>query len=418
MEPSELKFFKCLEYLNLALNNITKINGVRGMEFLRKLDLTLNFIPVENLEKSIDELTECRSLEELFLIGNPCMGIGDVNSESQTEDCPDHSAENVASWHGCRPYIIARLPSLRFLDGKEIKRSERIAAMQKLPELSEELRSLSMIRLEKQQTNNSSKVLPDGESYEIDDNAPTRHNPSTRTKISNEMYAQKQSKERQETSHLVPQKGEKEWEVEHMATVRKIREREELDTTGRDQLKANGGVKQCNQGKWQFWFEESDTANRGRNGDDLIMRIALPKHLSTSLIDVDIHPTYVSVVIKSKILRVILPVEVISSQSVARRIAASGHLELTMPKTNPHEVAIGMPHVRSNKPCNDSGANSECPVTKTNVSNEEVSRKRRERLGYTIMQAAVPAESFKGIIHNRVIPSSASDVDEEPPPLC
>ncbi|KAL7480441.1 hypothetical protein ACHAW6_009689 [Cyclotella cf. meneghiniana] len=418
MKPSELKHFKCLEYLNLALNNIAKIEGVRGMEFLRKLDLTLNFIPVENLEESIDELTECRSLEELFLIGNPCMGISDANGESQTDDCPPQSAGNIVGWYGCRSYVIARLSNLRFLDGKEVKRSERIAALQKFPALSEELRNLSKIRLEKQQTANPCNNLSEDENYEIDENAPTHHNPETRNKISNEMYAQKQSKERQETSHLVPQKGEKELEVEHMATVRKIREREEQNIAGRDEHKANDEIKQCNQGKWQFWFEESGTAKRGRNGDDLIMRIAVPKHLSTSLIDVDIHPTYVSVIIKSKLLRVVLPVEVISDQSAAKRIAASGHLELTMPKTNPDEVAIGMPYVRSNKPCNRSDATSERSGAETNLSNVVMSGKRRERLGYTIMQEAVTVEALQGIIPYRSIQSNATDLDEEPPSLC
>ena len=47
MEPSELKLFRSLEYLNLALNNITKVEGIGRMECLRKLDLTLNFIDVD-----------------------------------------------------------------------------------------------------------------------------------------------------------------------------------------------------------------------------------------------------------------------------------------------------------------------------------------------------------------------------------
>ena len=37
---------KDLEYLNLALNNIQKIEGIEGCETLKKLDLTVNFIDV------------------------------------------------------------------------------------------------------------------------------------------------------------------------------------------------------------------------------------------------------------------------------------------------------------------------------------------------------------------------------------
>ena len=94
MDPNELKLFRSLEYLNLALNNIIKIEGLGGMEWLRKLDLTLNFIDVDALEESIDELTQCRSLEELFLIGNPCMGIdGSSIAGSVTPPVP----KNVSS---------------------------------------------------------------------------------------------------------------------------------------------------------------------------------------------------------------------------------------------------------------------------------------------------------------------------------
>ena len=39
-----LNKLKMLEYLNLALNNIERIENLEGCESLNKLDLTLNFI--------------------------------------------------------------------------------------------------------------------------------------------------------------------------------------------------------------------------------------------------------------------------------------------------------------------------------------------------------------------------------------
>ena len=42
-----------LEYLNLAINNIKVIENIEGCESMNKLDLTLNFIDIENLEKSL-----------------------------------------------------------------------------------------------------------------------------------------------------------------------------------------------------------------------------------------------------------------------------------------------------------------------------------------------------------------------------
>jgi protein TilB len=44
-----LNKLKELEYLNLALNNISKIENIEGCESLKKLDMTVNFIDVFDL---------------------------------------------------------------------------------------------------------------------------------------------------------------------------------------------------------------------------------------------------------------------------------------------------------------------------------------------------------------------------------
>lgn len=53
--------------------------------------------------------------------------------------------------------------------------------------------------------------------------------------------------------------------------------------------------------------------------------------MDTSLIDVDIQPTFVRVTIKGQLLQLVLPAEVQSDQSVAQRSLASGDLVITMP---------------------------------------------------------------------------------------
>lgn len=119
---------KDLQYLNLALNNITKIEGLQNCEFLKKLDLTVNFIDVDELEDSIKHLSLCDRLRELYMMGNPAQ----------------------ANWPGFESYVIAKLPQLELLDGKEITKSMQIIAKQKLPLLEEELEILSaQKRLEK-----------------------------------------------------------------------------------------------------------------------------------------------------------------------------------------------------------------------------------------------------------------------------
>lgn len=91
---------KKLEYLNLAINNIEKIENLEKCESLNKLDLTLNFIG--DLE-SVCSLKNNRNLKHLYLTGNPCV-----------------------DFNGYRNYVIAKLPQLESLDNTEITRSEKI----------------------------------------------------------------------------------------------------------------------------------------------------------------------------------------------------------------------------------------------------------------------------------------------------
>lgn len=97
------------------------------------------------------------------------------------------------------------------------------------------------------------------------------------------------------------------------------------------------------EGKWAFQFNEEEGY--------LTLEISIQKHLSSSLIDVDIHPTYVSVVIKSKVLRLSLPVEVQSEASTAQRSLATGKLFIKMPKVNSTNGVLDL----VNNNCNSHG---------------------------------------------------------------
>jgi len=88
--------FKELEYLNLAVNNISTIKGLRRCESLRKLDFTLNFIDIENIKDSCEELDWNPMISELYMMGNPCL-----------------------DWEDCKEYIVAMVPSINRLDGVE-----------------------------------------------------------------------------------------------------------------------------------------------------------------------------------------------------------------------------------------------------------------------------------------------------------
>lgn len=97
---------KQLQYLNVALNNISKIQNLQSCESLQKLDMTMNFVPKAGL-LSVSSLDANHHFEELYLLGNPC-----------------------SDWPGYRYYVIAVLPRLQRLDGQAVKPSDRIVAQQ------------------------------------------------------------------------------------------------------------------------------------------------------------------------------------------------------------------------------------------------------------------------------------------------
>merc|ERR1711916_266619 len=87
-------------------------------------------------------------------------------------------------------------------------------------------------------------------------------------------------------------------------------------------------VRQRNEGGYEFsWDEDSPGV--------ISLDVSLPKHLDSSLIDVGVHPSYVSIVIKSKLLRLKLPEEVKANESKCQRSKMTGHLLVTMPKAKP-----------------------------------------------------------------------------------
>ena len=82
-----LHHLKQLDYLNLAMNNIPKIEGLGSCEFLNKLDLTVNFVDLDVCEESISNLVPRHNLRELFMLGNPC----------------------ASDWDGFQNYAIAQI---------------------------------------------------------------------------------------------------------------------------------------------------------------------------------------------------------------------------------------------------------------------------------------------------------------------
>mmetsp|Transcript_28801 Transcript_28801/g.63922 ORF Transcript_28801/g.63922 Transcript_28801/m.63922 type:complete len:270 (-) Transcript_28801:67-876(-) len=150
----------------------------------------------------------------------------------------------------------------------------------------------------------------------------TENTPEVRVKIYQELAQQKKDKEEREN---VNKPKKRDFDKEQKESIKQVREKEELEA---------GEVKQRNEGGWDFYWDEDIKPG------SVVLEVRVPRHLDSSLIDVDIHPTYVSVVIKSKLLRLRLPAEIKVGESKCQRAKVNGALVITMPKVNPRENAI------------------------------------------------------------------------------
>jgi protein TilB len=276
-----LNRLKKLEYLNVALNNITKLEGLEGCESLKKLDLTCNFLDVDELA-SVRSLRNNTCLEELYLTGNPC-----------------------CKWEGYRAYVLGSLPQLAKLDGTEITRSERIEAVQQLRALERTLAADAVVNARENEAARARRAL-------IPDDADVREwCPETRTLDALEV---RERKLEQEESRRASQRKD-----DYLMGIEPDRPRR--------LMREDGTPIQMNMGKWPFKIEETR--------DEILIDISFPKFLDTAQIDAEVQPTYVRCTAKGKHIQLLLPDEVNATASSALRSTTTGHLLLRCPKARP-----------------------------------------------------------------------------------
>eukprot|EP00922_Rhytidocystis_sp_ex-Travisia-forbesii_P061765 GHVS01091478.1.p1 GENE.GHVS01091478.1~~GHVS01091478.1.p1 ORF type:complete len:442 (-),score=38.84 GHVS01091478.1:872-2197(-) len=261
---------KELEYLNLALNNITVVENLQKCESLKKLDLTVNFVDLANFETSLQNLQANEALEDLYFVGNPC-----------------------AEWSGYRSFAILHLGNLRQLDGKEVLPSERINARKEEASLRASMADQLRKTANKQSDENLEEPVESEGAY-------TREN---RTKMYREMAEDREKKEARQDSD----KGA-------------AQPKEPLSVYTK-----SGDIRQCNEGKYKFSFDDYSDPHV------ITINMFVPRHLDTSLIEADVHPTYVRCLIKGKLTQLRLPSEVRPATSKIDRSKTTGALRITMP---------------------------------------------------------------------------------------
>lgn len=293
-----LNRLKRLEYLNVALNNIQKIENLDRCESLSKLDLTCNFIDLDELH-TVGHLKNNSALRELFLVGNPAT----------------HHWER-----GWRDYVIGTLPQLEELDGVKISRSERIKALQRLPQLEAELTVLAALARERkaaterreaarQQRRERGEDLANGDGEVTDEWTPATRVRDARAARSKQEEVEAKRKGSRPGQSICGEPARRE----------------------RRYLRDDGTLIQMNSAKWPFSVED--------NGTDVTVDVALPKFLDSAQIDADVQPLHVRVRVKAHALQLLLPAEVLVDASKAERSATTGHLLLTCPKVHPIVVS-------------------------------------------------------------------------------
>ncbi|KAL7386485.1 hypothetical protein ABVT39_009259 [Epinephelus coioides] len=312
---------KKLEYLNLALNNIEVIENLEGCESLQKLDLTVNFV---GRLSSVESLKHNIHLRELFLVGNPC-----------------------TEFEGYRQYVVASLPQLKWLDGTEISRSERIQASQGLEEVKRRVWEQEKEYLKRRAREKEEALRKDAGEEKGDKERKPGFDGRWYTDI-NTVPVLEENKENQEVEEntMSPVSDEEQREREfwhtpcsftpesrleahrHLEETRKAKEKEKekKPKAPRTLITADGRVMNVNEPKLGFSLTEDEENNT------IVLNLEVYRHMDTSLIDVDVQPTYARVTVKGKIFQMVLPAEVKPDSSTAQRSQTTGHLVLTMPR--------------------------------------------------------------------------------------
>ncbi|KAL3311473.1 Protein tilB [Cichlidogyrus casuarinus] len=280
---------KKLEYLNLALNNIERIENLEGCESLNKLDLTVNFVGELT---SITNLTASIFLRELFLTGNPC-----------------------TQFDGYRKYVIASLPQLTSLDGQEIEKKEIIEALQEYEIISK--------KIEEQERDYAERRRE-----ERLENLKRMHAREDKIKQSGEKITDEIDKEFWQ--EVVPFSPESRVESHNMIQRKKHQtDKPKEAPQPRPLFAPDGRPYNINEPKINFTFEDSIDESLGCVK---VLKLNVFRHLDTSLIDCDIHPNYVRVTIKGKLLQLNLEDEISPDNSFAQRSRTTGEMILKLKK--------------------------------------------------------------------------------------
>ncbi|KAE9133506.1 hypothetical protein PF010_g2774 [Phytophthora fragariae] len=190
-----------------------------------------------------------------------------------------------ANWKtGFREFVVASLPQLEILDGKETHRSVRIKALQVFRDRQKFVRCEAKtvhtkMELERKEENPTEEGQKEKKSV-MASTEKVPYTPYTRREMYLEVAEQKEDEEARRRENRLKERNT---EAEHEEALPKARVQEE---------RGDEAIRQCNEGTWEFRLMDEIL--------DVILEVDLPRFLDSSLVDVDVHPSYVSFVAKNK----------------------------------------------------------------------------------------------------------------------
>ncbi|XP_042312483.1 dynein axonemal assembly factor 11-like [Sceloporus undulatus] len=300
--------------------------------------LCCSLIPVLGLKVTHKIIKKNHHLRELFLTGNPC-----------------------TDFEGYRQFVVSTLHQLRVLDGREIERSERIQAIQNYAKVEKQIQKqeqayLLKRREEKEEAERRMQEKEKQKKRNLGFNGRwyTDINATNCYSVEGTKSHQKAGEKNEYHELLMEDDDEEErvfWEepvphtpearleahryVEEKRKAKENREQLKKEKPPRTMITLEGRVLNVNDPKLPFSLKDDEENNQ------FILDLAVYRHLDTSLLDVDVQPGYVRVMVKGKPFQLVLPGEVKPDSSIARRSQTTGHLVISLPKAK--EIIVANP---------------------------------------------------------------------------
>ncbi|XP_076692262.2 dynein axonemal assembly factor 11 isoform X3 [Callospermophilus lateralis] len=240
-----------------------------------------------------------------------------------------------ADFDGYREFVVATLPQLKWLDGKEIERSERIQALQNYPVVEQQVREQEnayCLRRAKDKEEAQRKL----EEQQYKEDRRKRRDPGfdgcwytdihTAPPSSSETIDHFQAPETQEEEYNKKKLNESEDDLEFWNKPSLYTPESRLETLRHVEKQRKDQEKLSEKKK------NVKPARTLITEDGKALNVNEPKYMDTSLIEVDVQPTYVRVMVKGKPFQLVLPAEVKPDSSSAKRSQTTGHLVICMPK--------------------------------------------------------------------------------------